>query len=151
MSSVVSASEIAARRSQLITTPDPIKLPPTPKFDGPPFDVDMSERQSSPELAGDKESPPSPTPRTRPGKLVFQPCPKYLLLCVCEVAILSCVDVMLPPLCLLLLMPGFDLCVFFLRTARARFDCDAEDVLELSFKKDQILLNGKLNSSGCVN
>lgn len=87
-------SDIATRRSQLITTPflpDPIKLPPTPKFDA---EVDISERQSSPELAGDKESPPSPTPRARLG-----------------------------------------------RTARAKFDCDAEDVLELSFKKDQILLN----------
>lgn len=71
MSSVVIVSDIATRRSQLITTPflpDPIKLPPTPKFDA---EVDISERQSSPELAGDKESPPSPTPRARLGRLVF--------------------------------------------------------------------------------
>ena len=38
----------------------------------------------------------------------------------------------------------FDLRFIPTRSARAKYDCDAEDLTELSFKKDELLLNCEL-------
>ena len=40
--------------------------------------------------------------------------------------------------------------VFVPRSARALYDCNAEDILELSFQKDEILFDGKFTEDACL-